>query len=195
MDHPQWENKTAMEIAEQVRYVIVHHEPGAAAEAKARLQAHWREFFPDQAFSFVVLEDFLAGLSSSNHQQLSLVGIFGSLCILIASLGLYSLTAFAAEQRSKEIAVRKVMGATATQIVVLFTRGLMKLVILAGLLASVVSWWVVSEWLQGFHYQQSVSVLVFFIATVLMSLIAVLTIGLQSSTIANRNPGLMLRYE
>jgi putative ABC transport system permease protein len=87
------------------------------------------------------------------------------------------------------------MGATAAQIVLLFSRGLMKLVILAGLLASVVSWWVVSEWLQGFHYQQNVSVLVFFIATVLMSLIAVLTIALQSSRIANRNPGLMLRYE
>ena len=71
----------------------------------------------------------------------------------------------------------------------------MKLVILSGLFASAVSWWVVGEWLQGFHYQQDVSVLVFFIATVLMSLLAVLTIALQSLAKANCNPGLMLKYE
>lgn len=195
MDQPRWENKTAEEIAEQVRYVVVHHAPGAMAEAKGRLQAHWREFYPEQPFTFVVLEDFLAGLSSSSDQQLSLIGVFGSLCILIASLGLYSLTAFATEQRSKEIAIRKVMGASAAQIILLFTRGIMKLVILAGILASAVSWWVVGEWLQGFHYQRNISVLVFFIATVLMSLVAVLTIALQCLVTANRNPGLMLRYE
>lgn len=195
MDQPRWANKTPAEIAEQVRYVTVHFVAGSAAEATERLRAHWRDYFPDQPFAFVVLEDFLAALGASGNQQLSLFGIFGSLCILIATLGLYSMTAIAIGQRGKELAIRRVFGASVAQIIVLFTRGLLKLVVLAGVVASAVSWWVVSEWLQSFHYQQGISVLAFFVATVLMSLVAVVTITVQSLKMASTKPALALRYE
>ncbi len=124
-----------------------------------------------------------------------LVGYFSILAIFVACLGMFALASFNAEQRTKEIGVRKVLGASIASITILFTKDFLKLVLIAIIIASPVAYLILNKWLEDFAYRVSISPLVFIIAALLTLLIALFTISFQAIKAASANPIKSLRYE
>uniref|UniRef100_UPI0035B5C220 ABC transporter permease n=1 Tax=Dyadobacter beijingensis TaxID=365489 RepID=UPI0035B5C220 len=124
-----------------------------------------------------------------------LAGYFAFLAVFISCLGLFGLATFTAEQRTKEIGVRKVLGASVAGIVALLSKDFLKLVVMAIVLASPVAWYVMKQWLQGFAYQIDIEWWMFALAGIIAVLIAVFTISFQSVRAALMNPVKSLRSE
>ena len=124
-----------------------------------------------------------------------LAGIFAALAIFISCLGLFGLIACVAEQRTREIGIRKVLGANISRIILLLTGGFIKIVLLASLIASPIAWWLVHEWLNGFAYHVNIEWWVFIIACLLSVIISFITIGYQSLKAALMNPVISLKSE
>jgi len=120
---------------------------------------------------------------------------FAMLAVIIACLGLFALSAFMAEQRGKEIGIRKVLGASVVQMASLLSRDFVKLVIIAFVIASPVAWWGMHKWLQDFVYRIDISGWVFLVAGVLVVVIALATISFQAMRAAMANPVKRLRSE
>ena len=117
------------------------------------------------------------------------------LAIFVASLGLFGLAAFTAEQRIKEIGIRKVLGASAAGIAALVSKDFLKLVLIAILIASPVAWWLMHNWLNDFAYRIYIAWWVFAIASIIVLLIALITVSSQSVKAAMGNPVKSLRTE
>ena len=131
----------------------------------------------------------------SETHLLKLTGIFAGICIFIACLGLFGLAAYTTEQRTKEIGIRKVLGATAAQIILLLSKNIVTLVLLGAVFASLVAWYVMNRWLTGFAYHTAINPLVFLMSAVLAAAVAYATLALQSFKTARANPDHALRYE
>jgi putative ABC transport system permease protein len=124
-----------------------------------------------------------------------IINSFTLMAILISCLGLFGLAAFSAEQRNKEIAVRKTLGASVPNIVGLLTKDFIKLVFIAMLIATPIAWWGMSKWLQTFAYRMSISWWIFASAGLIAILITLFTISFQSIKAAVANPVKSLRSE
>ncbi|WP_332368535.1 ABC transporter permease [Spirosoma telluris] len=125
----------------------------------------------------------------------TLATLFACMAIFIACLGLFGLAAFTAEQRTKEIGVRKVLGASVASIVTLLSKDFVKLVLIAIVISSPIAWYVMNQWLQGFAYKTDISWWVFALAGLLAVGIALLTVSVQSIKAALMNPMKSLRSE
>jgi len=161
----------------------------------AYLEETWEAFVPDRPFVYSFLEDGLAAQYRAEEQTRTIFSVFSLLAIVIACLGLFGLSAFMAEQRRKEIGVRKVLGASVEGIVVLLSKDFLKLVGLAFVVAAPVAYLVMDRWLQSFAYHIDISWWVFLIAGSLALAIALLTVSYQSIKAARINPVEALRYE
>jgi putative ABC transport system permease protein len=159
------------------------------------LEDKFAEFDPSHPFEYRFLDESLAELYVSEQNLMRLVGIFAAVCILISCLGLYGLATFTTEQRTKEIGIRKVLGASSLQIVLLLARNILLLVVAGAVVASIGAYFAVDEWLAGFAYRASINPLVFVLATVVAAVVAFLTIALQSWGTARADPADALRYE
>ncbi|MEO8315159.1 MAG: FtsX-like permease family protein, partial [Pseudomonadota bacterium] len=122
-----------------------------------------------------------------------LIGIFAGVSIFIACMGLFGLAAFTTEQRSREIGTRKVLGATAWQIVGLLARRILVLVLVASVLASIASYFAIDEWLAGFAYRAPVNALIFLLAAAAAAAVAFATVAAQSWRTAHADPVHSLR--
>ena len=120
---------------------------------------------------------------------------FSSLAILIACLGLFGLVAYAAEQRTREIGIRKVLGAGIPTLVNMLSRDFIKLVLVAILIACPLAWLAMHKWLQGFAYRMNISLWIFVLAGLIALLIAVLTVSIQTIRAAMANPVKSLKTE
>jgi putative ABC transport system permease protein len=161
----------------------------------AHLEQTWKQFLPDYPFAYTFLDQSFGQLYEAEQRQGFLFTFFASMAILIACLGLFGLTAFATEQRTKEIGIRKVLGASVTSIVALVSRDFLKLVLLANLLAWPIAWYGMHQWLQNFAYRIPMSGWVFVGASVVALLIALLTVSFQAIKAAVANPVEALRSE
>jgi putative ABC transport system permease protein len=146
-------------------------------------------------FEYEFLDQQLDNLYKSEHNLTRLIGIFAAICIFIACLGLFGLVAFTTEQRSREIGTRKVLGATAFQIIMLLAQRILLLVAIASLLAAVISYFAMDKWLAGFAYRAGINPLVFVLAAVLAAGVAFITVALQSYKTASADPVNALREE
>ncbi len=124
-----------------------------------------------------------------------ILGAFSFLAILTACLGLFGLASFTAEQRTKEIGVRKILGASVPGIVVMLCKDFGKFVLIASLIASPIAWYLMREWLSNFAYRTNLGIQIFFLATILALVIAILTVSIQAIRAALTNPVEALRYE
>ena len=131
----------------------------------------------------------------SESRQANLINYFTLVAIIISCLGLFGLTTFTAEQRTKEIGIRKVLGASVYGLVALLSRDFLKLVIIAMIIAFPLSWYVMKQWLQNFAYQTSITWTVFALTSCLALLIAFVTISFQAIKAAVSNPVKSLRTE
>ena len=146
-------------------------------------------------FIYEFLDDIFDRHYLSERHLMKLTGIFSGICILISCLGLFGLAAFTTEQRTKEIGVRKVLGASTIQIIVMLSRGILLIVFVASVVASLIAWFAIDEWLTGFAYHAGINPLVFVLSAAIAMTVAFGTVALQSIKTANENPVKALRYE
>ncbi len=155
----------------------------------------WNGTFPDYLYERTFLDERIAQFYQTEALILSLVRAFSLIAIVIGCLGLYGLVSFMAAQKTKEIGVRKVLGASAANILSLFGREFGRLVAVAFVVAAPLGWWVMSHWLQDYNYRVSLGWGVFALALAVTLLISALTVGYQSLKAAWMNPVKSLRSE
>ncbi|CAN5921963.1 ABC transporter permease [soil metagenome] len=169
--------------------------PNAIPASLAHLEQQWKIFFPERGLEFYFLDDYLQQLYLSEQRLGQLFMIFALFGIGIACLGLFGLASFTAEQRTKEIGIRKVLGASVTNIVQLLSKDFVKLVLVANLLAWPVAWYAMGKWLEDFAYRIDLEWWVFAAAGALALVIALLTVSSQAVKAALMNPVKSLRSE
>jgi len=177
------------------RYVSVRVRSENIRETIAFLENTWRKFASNQAFEYEFFDDHFAKIYQAEERTGQIFFSFSLLAIIIASLGLFGLATFVAEQRTKEIGIRKVLGATETGIVFLLSKQFTKWVVLSNLFAWPVAYYFMQKWLQRFAYQASISVWSFLLAFIVVLFLALLTVSYQTVKAAKSNPVELLRYE
>ncbi len=181
--------------AENMNYVTLDIVEGSLAEALIFLEKTWLDFEQLHPFNYEIMVDRLNQLYGSEQSQMTLLGIFASLCVLISCLGLLGLTAFTTENRSKELGVRKVLGASYLNILLMLFKSTFFTLIAASIIAAGASYWLISQWLETFAYRVEISYLIFVTSTVFCVLVSLFTMTIQSWKTAHANPVHALRYE
>ncbi len=161
----------------------------------ADLKKRWDAFTPDGPLDYNFLDDKFAALYINEQRTQQIFSAFTFLAIIIASLGLFGLSAFVIEQRTKEIGIRKVLGASVQQVLLLVSKEFLLLVCIAFIISIPVTWWAMHAWLQDFAYRVNISWWIFFIAGLFAILIALITISFQAIKAALANPVKSLRTE
>ena len=160
-----------------------------------QIKAKWHQVAPGQPFSYQFMDDSFDNMYRAEKRISTIALAFAILAILIACLGLFGLAAFMAEQRTKEIGVRKVLGASVSSIVGLLSKDFLKLVFVAIVIASPLAWYAMNQWLNDFAYKVTLDGWVFALAGLLAVSIALLTVSFQSIRAALTNPVKSLRSE
>ena len=193
-------------IREQVRPLVLHRGSWATIVAVKtntadmaglikKVGAVWKTFSPQQELRYNFLDEGFARMYDDVRRTGNIFTALATLAIVIASLGLFALSAFMAEQRQKEIGIRKVLGATVAQLTGLLSRDFLRLVLLAIFIASPLAYWGMHKWLQGYAYRIDIGGWVFLVAGCLVAAIAMLTISFQAIKVAVANPANTLRAE
>jgi putative ABC transport system permease protein len=177
------------------RFYAIKMETENAKNVLASLQQPWDTFFPGNPVDYFYLDQFFGRQYESDRKFGSITTLFTGLAIFISCLGLFGLASFLTTQRTKEIGIRKVLGSTSTNIVLLLSRGFIQLVLIANLIAWPLAWWVMDYWLQGFPYRIQLSPVWFILAGVGVVLIAFVSVGVQTLKAALVNPAKTLKYE
>lgn len=180
---------------ESTEVVLVRFAAARPGEVMAALNKVWRKFEPEIPFEARFVDDIARELYAADRARGALFAGFSALAVLIASLGLYSLASFATERRTKEIGIRKVLGAKVRDIVRLLVWQFSRPVVLANLIAWPAAWWAMREWLNTFDIRIALTPTPFALAGLLALAIAVATVAGQSLRVARTNPIHALRYE
>lgn len=164
-------------------------------EIVAFVENKWREFVPDKIFEYYFFDDDHNQLYMAEQRTGKIFTTFSVLAILIACLGLFGLSSFTAEQRSKEIGIRKVLGASVQAIIILLSRETMILFLISTIIAWPISYYVMNQWLQDFAYRIDLSFLTFIFSSLAALIIGLTTVSFQAIKAALANPVEELRYE
>lgn len=176
-------------------YISIRLQTDRITSSINEIKKIWNEFIPDAPFEYSFLDDDYEHLYDNEIRTRKLFTIFSLLAIFIACLGLYGLSSYIAEQKVKEIGIRKVHGATVSSIVNQLNLNFAKWVLIANLFAWPVAWFAMKKWLQNFAYHVDISWWVFLVAAFLALLIAIFITSLQTIKAALQNPSESLRYE
>ncbi|MBC3789375.1 ABC-type antimicrobial peptide transport system permease subunit [Spirosoma sp. LMG 31448] len=160
-----------------------------------QIESTWKQLAPGQPFSYKFMDDSFDEMYRAEQRIGTIALTFAALAILIACLGLFGLAAFMAEQRTKEIGVRKVLGASVPSLIGLLSKDFLKLVIIAILIASPLAWYAMNQWLSDFAYKIDIEWWMFALAGAVAIGIALLTVSFQSVKAALMNPVKSLRSE
>ena len=164
-------------------------------ETIGQIETSWKEVFPDSFFEYEFLDEQLANLYERDEKTFTLFKIFAGVSIFIGCLGLYGLISFVANQKRKEVGIRKVMGATVSSILLLFSKEFIRLVIIAFVIASPLTWYLMNKWLQNFAYQVDISWYIFLVGFLAILFVVLATIAYRSVMAAKANPAVTLRSE
>jgi len=170
-------------------------QPGETKEVVEAVETLWKKMAPGQPFEYSFLNEDFGRMYSAEVRLGKIFGIFAGLAIFIACLGLFALTAFTAEQRNKEIGIRKVLGASVSSIVLLLSKEFGKLIVIAFVVAAPISWLAVRWWLEHYKYKVTLGPAIYILAGMFAFIIAWLTMGYQSIKAASTNPVNVLRNE
>lgn len=177
-------------------YVSVRIRPEDVQGTIAFLENKWNEYSPDTIFRYSFLNDVIAAQYEKEKKEIKIVAFSSILAIILASLGLFGLASFTAERRTKEIGIRRALGATVPGIVMLLSKDFAKLVLAANVIAWPVAYLIMDRWwLQNFAYKVNIGWWVFVLAGILTLAIALITISYQSIKAATANPIDSLRFE
>lgn len=175
--------------------MTVRYKTDDPKEAVKIVEAAWKDVAPDEPFEFAFLDERFDEMYRSEQRLGVLFAIFAGLAIFIACLGLFGLAAFTAEQRTREIGIRKAMGASSASIVRLLSGEFLKFVIIAFVLSVLPAYFLIAKWLENFAYRVEINYWVFALSGLLALVIALLTVSIQSVKASRLNPATTLRYE
>ncbi len=176
-------------------YVSIKIDGERIPEVIESVKSKWNEFAPGQPFSYSFLDDRFNAMYKAEQQIGNIFSVFAFLAIFIACLGLYGLASFTTEQKTKEIGIRKVLGASISSIVILLSREFIKLVAISFVISSGLTFYFMKDWLEDFAYRTNLNPGTFLLAGLLALVIAWLTMGIQSYRAARMNPANSLRDE
>ena len=185
----------AMQLSAFGQYWAVRIQPTDIPETVAALEAAWQQFVPEEPFEYSFLNADFDALYGAEQRTSQLFTVFSILAILIACLGLFGLASFLIQQRTKEVGIRKVLGASVPGIVALLSKDFARLVLVAMVIAWPAAYFVARAWLQDFAYRISIPWGLFLIAGLVALAIAFLTVSYQSIKAATADPVQSLRYE
>jgi len=168
---------------------------GPVTETIAYIRETWKEIVPEFPLEYQFYDDWFDSMYRTEENLALLISIFAIQAIVISSLGLLGLVLFAAEQRKKEIGIRKVLGSSVVGIIVLITKSFAKLALVANVIAWPVAWFVMNRWLENFAYRIDLGLGTFLLAGLLVLVIALATVSVQAVKVATANPVDALRYE
>jgi len=154
----------------------------------ASMKAQWHTFAPEESFSYSFMDERFTQTYEAEKRLGRILYIFAGLTIFVACLGLFGLAKFTAEQRTKEVGIRKVLGASVASIVALLSKDFLKLVVVANLVAWPLAWWAMHAWLQDFAYRITLSWWAFALVGFTSLLIALTTVSVQATRSAITNP-------
>jgi putative ABC transport system permease protein len=177
------------------RYLFVRLNPGPVPAALAHIEKAVKSFNPGFPFTYRFLDDDYDQMYRGVEREMTIVRTFTILAILISCLGLFGLSAYTAEQRTKEIGIRKVMGASDAGIMALLSKEYAKWVLVANVIAWPVAYFLMKTWLQDYHYRIKLGLPLFLLAAALSIVIAQLTVSFQALKAARTDPINSLRYE
>ncbi|MBO9684036.1 MAG: ABC transporter permease, partial [Flavisolibacter sp.] len=160
-----------------------------------QIKTKWQSISQDHPFDYQFMDEQFNNLYTTEQRTGNIFIVFAVLAIVIACLGLFGLVTYAAEQRTKEIGIRKVLGASIPGIVTMIAKDFLRLVFIASVLAFPIAWWAMHKWLQDFAYRVGISWWVFLAAGLAAVVIALLTVSFQAIRAAIANPVKSLRTE
>ncbi len=185
----------ALFIGRSIGMVSFRFQAQHTKEVIGAIQSIWQKIAPGMPFSYSFLDEDFEHMYAAEQRLGKIFMVFAGLAIIIACLGLFALTAFTAEQRTKEIGIRKVMGASVGSIIFLLSKEFGRLIIIAFVLAVPLAWYGIKSWLDTYTYRVEIGVLIYVIAGAMALLIAWLTMGYQSFRAAMSDPVRSLRSE
>ncbi len=184
-----------MQVQEFSRFLIVRVQAGNIQQTLREIEDTWRVMTNGQPFEYSFLEEDFDDLHEGDKKMGEIFAGFSALAVIIACLGLYGLASFTTEQRTKEIGIRKTLGASVSTIVLLLSKEFMILVLLAILISIPLTYLTMNEWLQLFAYRIDIGTGVFIVSGLMALLIAFITVSFQSTRAALTNPVMTLRDE
>ena len=164
-------------------------------QAIAGIEKIWKDYLPGTPFEYHFMDEDFNRLYQAEFRTSTILTTFSTVVILVSCLGLLGLAAFTAEQRTREVGIRKILGASAANVVAMLSKDFIKLVIIALCIASPLAWYFADRWLNAFAYHTALSIWIFLAAGVIAIVIALLTVSLQSVKAAMMNPVSALRSE
>jgi putative ABC transport system permease protein len=178
-----------------IKYLVVRVAPKNVKETIDFIESKWNEFSNEYPFEYFFLDENINKTYKAQDNLGKLVGYFAALAIFIACLGLFALSSFTAEQRTKEIGIRKVLGAPVYSLVNLMSKEFLKLVLLSALIAWPVAWFIMNNWLNNFAFRINIGMWVFVLSALAGFLIALFTVSFHAFRSASNNPVKALKYE
>jgi len=178
-----------------LKYVAIKLKTDDLPKTVAAIEAKWKELAPERPFDYFFLDQELDKLYKDEEKLGKVAGIFSLLAVIVACLGLFALASFMTEERKKEIGIRKVMGGSVSEIVLLLSTDFSKLIGLAFIIACPIAWYAIQWWLSNFAFHVGINWLVFILVGFVTLLIALLTISYRSLQAAFANPVNTLRHE
>ena len=183
--------------------IVLQPEPGFIIKIKttdvagvlSSIKQQWDSFNTDETFKYAFMDDLYIKTYAAEQKTGTILNIFAVLTIFVACLGLFGLATYTAEQRAKEIGIRKVLGASVAQVTTMLSKEFLKLVLIACLIAFPLAWWAMSKWLQDFAYRININWYIFLIAGLIALSIALLTVSFQAIKVAIANPVKSLQTE
>jgi putative ABC transport system permease protein len=180
---------------DDIRAISVRIQPGNIKRTMAFIQQKWEAAFPGELFEFSFLDNRMNQLYANEMKMQNLFIIFSCFSIFVACLGLFGLSVFIAAERTKEIGIRKVLGASISKIILLLSKEFLIWIIIANIVAWPLAWFIMNKWLQNFAYRVNIEIWIFILSASLALIIALVTVSYQSIKAALANPVESLRYE
>jgi len=177
------------------RLINIKIQPQQAKQTLAVIEKLWNNTYPDFVYEYQFLDDKMASFYKQENQLSQLYKIFAGIAIFISCLGLYGFVSFMAEQRTKEVGIRKVLGASVVSVVYLFSKEFTLLIGIAFLIATPLAYFFMHQWLQNYAYRTNIGIGIFLLTILVSELIAWLTVGYQAIKAAVANPVTSLRTE
>jgi putative ABC transport system permease protein len=178
-----------------INFANVRTSPDNIGEALQHIEREWKNLSPQYPFEYAFMDENFDRMYRADQKLAKIFRYFAALAIFIAILGLFGLAAFIAEKRTREIGIRKAMGATISSVSILLVREFTWLILLASVIAWAVAWFWARNWLQEFAYRMDITIWIFIISTLMALIIAWITVISQTLKAANTNPADSLRYE
>lgn len=171
------------------------HQPKSWQQTISEIEKNWKKFYPEESFEYKFYDNSIEELYTQEHHMSKIINLSTMVAVLISCLGLLGLITLTAYQRTKEIGIRKVLGASISSIIQLLSKDFIQLVLIAIIIASPIAWWAMNKWLDGFAYKIEIHWWVFALAGFVAIYIAFLTMSIQAIRAARANPVDSLRNE